>query len=170
MLGYDLRPNGHFNRVLTPPTMKVRYFHGNPTYKSTNPDASRGAGTGPSPRAPRFRSGRAPRRDSAYGDVASCSGPISTGGNASPLRSSASAASASRGQPRSTGSVGASSTIPAPGSSASRSEPRCSGLRGVFVHIWSAPRCKREPDVRQKEKLRPYIRPRVEGPLPTLVP
>jgi hypothetical protein len=38
------------------------------------------------------------------------------------------------------------------------------------VHIWSAPRCKREPDVRQKKKLRPYIRHRVEGPLPTLVP
>jgi diguanylate cyclase (GGDEF)-like protein/PAS domain S-box-containing protein len=40
----------------------------------------------------------------------------------------------------------------------------------LYYHIWSAPRCKREPDVRQKEKLRPYIRHRVEGPLPTLVP
>jgi hypothetical protein len=32
------------------------------------------------------------------------------------------------------------------------------------------PAMQEEPDVRQKEKLRPYIRHRVEGPLPTLVP
>jgi hypothetical protein len=37
-------------------------------------------------------------------------------------------------------------------------------------HIWSAPRCKIEIAVRQKEKLQPYIRHRVEPPSPALVP
>ena len=42
----------------------------------------------------------------------------------------------------------------------------CRGLVPYMVR----PACKREPDIRQKYKLRPYIRYRVEGPLPTLVP
>jgi hypothetical protein len=42
--------------------------------------------------------------------------------------------------------------------------------RQLLDMLGAAPRCKRELAVRQKEKLQPYIRHRVEGSLPTLVP